>query len=86
MKDDGYVTKVAKLEYVLFGMYHAKITDHERSTLIKSFTEADESCRVLFSTIVFGMGANILDIRRIIHNGPSDSIKSYIQESGKGRT
>ena len=84
LKDDGYVTKVAKLENALFGMYHAKITDHEKSTLIKSFTEADGSCRVLFSTIAFDMGVNISDIRRIIHNGPSDSIESYIQESCRG--
>ena len=84
LKDDGYVFKVAKLENALFGMYHAKITDTEKSTHIKSFSEARGSCRVLFSTIVFGMGGDIPDIRHIIHNGPPDSIENYIQESGSG--
>ena len=73
-KDNGYVSKVAKLENALFGMYHAKIIDTEKSALIKSFSEASGSCCVLFSTIAFGMGVDIPDIRCIIHNGPPDSI------------
>lgn len=84
LKVDGYVTKIARLENALFGMYHAKITDVEKSTLMQSFSEASGSCRVLFSTIAFGMGINIPDIRRVIHNGPADSIETYVQESGRG--
>ena len=68
LKEDGCVAKVAKLLNALFGTYHANIIDHEKSTLIKSFTEANGSCHVLFSTIAIGMDVIISDIRHIINN------------------
>jgi ATP-dependent DNA helicase RecQ len=84
LQEAGYVQGLLKLENAMFGMYHAKITDGEKKTLLKSFTETNGYCRVLFCTIAFGMGINILNIHRIIHNGPSESIEAYIQESGRG--
>ena len=41
-------------------------------------------CRVLFSTIAFGMGINIPNIRRVIHNGPALKVDQYVQETGRG--
>ena len=35
-----------------------------------------------FSTIAFGMGVDIPDVRTIIHYGPCSDIESYFQESG----
>ena len=34
-------------------------------------------------TIAFGMGVNCSDIMGCIHFGPSNSIESYVQESGR---
>lgn len=34
-------------------------------------------CRILFSTIAFGMGVDIPDIWRVIHCGPSGDIESW---------
>ena len=80
----GYVDGVTKLENALFGMYHAKITDQEKQTLLTSFRECKGACRVLFCTIAFGMGIDIPNILRIIHDGPSQSVDAYVQESGRG--
>ena len=68
----------------LFGMYHAKITESQKTTLIDSFSASNGNCRVLFATIAFGMGINIPDIQRVIHYGPSKDIEEYVQESGRG--
>ena len=85
LQEAVYVQGVTKLQNVMFGMYHAKITDEEKSLLMKSFTnEKNGVCRVLFCTIAFGMGINIPNISRVIHNGPSESIETYVQESGRG--
>ena len=61
-----------------------KITDQEKTVLLKCFCEASGPCRVLFSTIAFGTSVNIPNIHRVIHNGPSGSIEAYVEESGRG--
>ena len=85
LKEDGYIPRgKIHVKNALFGMYHAKITDEEKSVLLESFSRLDGTCRILFSTIAFGMGINIPNIYRIIHNGPPNSIEDYVQESGRG--
>ena len=85
LQEAGYVQGVAQLQNAMFGMYHAKITEEEKSILVKSFIDEDKGvCRVLICTIAFGMGINIPNISRIIHNGPSESTDAYVQESGRG--
>uniref|UniRef100_A0A1X7U944 DNA 3'-5' helicase n=1 Tax=Amphimedon queenslandica TaxID=400682 RepID=A0A1X7U944_AMPQE len=50
-------------------------------TQIISFTQ--QSClRIVCATIAFGMGINCLDVRSVVHMGPPDDLKSYIQETG----
>ena len=68
----------------MFGMFHAKVTDYEKSALLESFSNSDGVCRVLFATVAFGMGINIPNIYRIIHDGPARSVDQYVQESGRG--
>lgn len=84
LKDSGYVGSDRKASTCLFAMYHAKVTDAQKVSILDSFSVANGCCRVLFSTIAFGMGVNIPDIRMIIHFGPSQSIEAYVQECGRG--
>ena len=39
--------------------------------------------RILISTIAFGMGVNCKSVQQVIHFGPSKSLQSYVQESGR---
>lgn len=85
MQDEGYVPKGVKdVKNAMFGMFHAKVTDYEKSTLLESFSNTDGVCRVLFGTVAFGMGINIPNICRIISDGPARSVDQYVQESGRG--
>ena len=84
LQEKGYVEGVVQVCNCLFAMYHAKITESQKKVLIDSFSALNGNCRVLFSTIAFGMGINITNIRRIIHYGPSRNIEEYVQESGRG--
>lgn len=71
------------LQNVLFGMFHAKIADADKEVLLESFSKSDGKCRVIISTIAFGMGVNISNVRCVVHFGPSSNIDNYVQESGQ---
>ena len=67
----------------LFAMYHSKIEKSDKRKILLSLRDEDGVCRVLFSTIAFGMGVNISNIRYVIHYGPSTDIDDYVQEAGR---
>ena len=54
----------------LFAMYHAKIDDSDKDSIMSSLGDTNGKCRVVFCTVAFGMGVNISNIRYIIHYGP----------------
>jgi len=55
---------------------------HQRSHN-KSFCQVDNHLIVVIATIVFGMGLDCPNIRRItIYWGPPDSMEAYLQEAG----
>ena len=85
LREGGYVPKGRiDIRYALFGIHLSKVTDEEKQELTKSFMNPNGICRVLFSTIAFGMGINIPNIRRVIHNGPASKVDQYVQETGRG--
>ena len=55
-------------------MFHAKHKTDTKETILTSFTKADGSIRVLFSTIAFGMGIQIPDIDTVVHYGLPENI------------
>ena len=65
----------------LFAMSHSRVDDQDKNKIMACVKEG--SCRVLFSTIAFGMGVDISDIHTVIHYGPSADIDDYLQESGR---
>ena len=67
----------------LFAMFHARVDGEDKETILKSFCNPSGICRVIFSTIAFGMGVDVPDVRTVIHFGPSSGIEEYLQESGR---
>ena len=67
----------------LFAMFHSKVDEEDKVQILESMSSHDGKCRVLFSTIAFGMGIDIPNIRTVIHYGPSTDIDDYFQESGR---
>ena len=67
----------------LFAMFHARVDEEDKESIISSFSSQSGICRVIFSTIAFGMGIDVPDIRTVIHYGPLSGIEDYVQESGR---
>ena len=65
----------------LFAMFHARVDEEDKQSIILSFSSPSGICRVIFSTIAFGMGVDVPDIRTVVHYGPSSGIEDYIQEA-----
>jgi RecQ family ATP-dependent DNA helicase len=77
---DKIANKITKLGFPC-GAYHGKKKDKERNDIQKQFTEG--SILKLCSTIAFGMGIDIKDIRVIIHYNCSNDVDAYMQEIGR---
>ena len=67
----------------LCDMMHSTSPDSVKDHILKQFSDGNGHLRVLFATIVYGMGVNCKNVWRVIHFGPSKSIESYMQESGQ---
>jgi RecQ family ATP-dependent DNA helicase len=61
--------------------YHAQKTPKERTEIQKRYT--GENLNIIASTIAFGMGINIPNIRLMIHYNCSNDVESYMQEIGR---
>ena len=55
----------------------------EKDIIISSYSRPDSTIRVLISTVAFGMGMDVPDIRRIVHWQPAEDIETYVQECGR---
>lgn len=67
----------------LVDMYTATTQEEVKEQILKSFTNPQSPLRIVIATIAFGMGINCTDIRQVIHVGPPDDIKSYVQHMGR---
>ena len=56
-------------------------TKQTKERILTSFKKVGSPIRVLFSTIVFGMGVQIPDVDVVIHYGLPDNILTYWQET-----
>lgn len=61
--------------------YHAQKSTKERCEIQKEYTSG--KLNIISSTIAFGMGINIPNIRLMIHYNCSNDIESYMQEIGR---
>lgn len=61
--------------------YHAGLERQERMQIQDRFMA--EECEVLCATSAFGLGVDIPDIRRVIHDYLPDNLIDYVQQSGR---
>lgn len=71
------------MENRIINIYHSSVGHAHEDYILQEFPKVDSKIRCLISTIAFGMGVDIRDIRNIIHWGVSKSILSYWQEVGR---
>ena len=64
-------------------MFSSSTEERVKNSIITAFTKPDSFMWIIFATIAFGMGLDAPDIARIIHFGPSDTIETYLQETGR---
>ena len=63
------------------GCYHAGMSRNERMAAQQRFISGE--WEVLCATTAFGMGIDMPDIRRIIHDDIPDSVIDYVQQTGR---
>ena len=76
-------TAEAQLQNRLFAQFHAPQTKAMKDQILTELASPISKARVIFATVVMGMGVNIPEIRHIIHVGPPRSIREYFQETGR---
>lgn len=67
----------------LISMYHGQIGSKLQEYTLQNFRNENSVLRLLISTIAFGMGVEIPDIRQVIHYGKTLSMLCYWQEVGR---
>ena len=61
--------------------YHAGLERQVRMQVQDRFMEGE--CEILCATAAFGLGVDIPDIRRVIHDHLPDNLIDYVQQSGR---
>ena len=69
-------------KFRLVDMYTSVIQKEVQERIVKSFSCATASFRIVISTIAFGMGIDCAAVNQVIHWRPSD-VESYMQECGR---
>ena len=84
LEEDAYGSSFKNPQNRLVSMFHGQIGKELQQFTVDNFRLPDAKIRVLVSTIAFGMGVEVRDIRQIIHWGRSKSVLAYWQEIGRG--
>ncbi|WP_414589077.1 RecQ family ATP-dependent DNA helicase [Scytonema sp. PCC 10023] len=61
--------------------YHSRLPKEEKLEVLQEFKSGE--LNVIAATCAFGMGINRKDVRFVIHHCMSDSLESYLQETGR---
>lgn len=64
-------------------LFSASTSPEVKDEILQIFTEQLSPIRIIVATVAFGMGLDASDVREVIHFGPSDTIESHVQESGR---
>ena len=85
LKEERYEPRASPLSIpsCLFAMYHSRVGDDEKQQILQSMLNPQGNCRVVFSTTAFGMGADVPNIRTVIHLRPPADMDDYFQKCGR---
>ena len=61
-------------------MFHASLDKKSHERITSAFKTSNSKIRILISTVAFGMGVQINDIRTVVHWGPPSSTLAYWHE------
>ena len=64
-------------------MFTAASTAEKKEEVLDAFVRTEGRLHLIIATTSFGMGIDCPNIRNIIHWGIPDSIKEYVQETGR---
>ena len=70
--------------YRLVDMYTSVTSIPVKDNIEHAMKESDGTLRVLACTTAFGMGVDCKGVKTVLHWGPPNDIKAYIQEVGQG--
>lgn len=83
LENNMFVNREEHVEKRLVEMFHAGTPKTVKQHIEKNMSLVSGHIRVLVCTIAFGMGINCKGVSQIIHFGPSKTVESYVQESGR---
>jgi len=81
--DQGYVNGERNAKMKLVSMYNGQVSRESQVFILNEFRKPESVIRVLVSTIAFGMGVEIKDIREVIHWGCGKDVMGYWQQVGR---
>ncbi len=79
----NFVGSSSSYDHCLVQMFHAGSPDSVKGHVVKEMTKENSHLRLLICTIAFGMGIDCKDVYRSIHFGPSSTVESLMQETGR---
>lgn len=68
---------------LLVEMFHGSLDVETETKLPQEFMSRESRVRCIVTTVAFGMGVQVPDVKYIMHWGPPDSLLSYWQEVGR---
>ena len=64
-------------------MFHSSIPQHSKDVIMGSLQDCHGTVRVMFASVVMGMGIDLHGVDTIIHYGAPSSIEDYFQASDR---
>lgn len=62
---------------------HAHLSEELQQSIMAEFRKLDSAIRVVVSTVAFGIGVEVSNIRQVVHWGRLSSLMTYWQEVGR---
>ncbi len=68
---------------LLVEMFHGSLDSQTEEKLLLECMSRESRVRCIVTTVAFGMGIQVPDVKYVLHWGPPDSLLSYWQEVGR---
>ncbi|XP_028413582.1 uncharacterized protein LOC114536425 [Dendronephthya gigantea] len=81
--EKNFIDSSLSYDRCLVQMFHAGSPDSVKVHVVNEMTKDHSHLRLLICTVAFGMGIDCKDVYSSIHFGPSSTVESLIQETGR---